>query len=334
MDETYIAVRCHGLVTHLLPANVLEALSSARSIQDLVNILTPTDYGRKIVGLEEINIQTLEEVFNHILAERFRYLVRLAPENLRGFLKAYARRLEAGNLSRLLRGKYSATPSGETKAWLIPLQGLSRLSFESLLEAENLEETLELLKDTPYEGLKGFMEPCRTYGSILPMEYALKHMYYRDVLGHAEKLPPESREAALSLIGLEVDLANAFTSLAPLVYGYSEDLTMQLLIPFHHKVSGLKLVEAVKAKNTQAALNALNPYSKVVEHILAGRDDLADVERLRLLREEAQNAMHRSPIELPYVLGYLILCELECRDLSFIAVAVGYGVSSKGYLSI
>lgn len=334
MDETYLVVRCHGLATRLLPGNVLEALASARAIQDLVSILTPTDYGRKIVGLERVDARTLEGAFKQVLAERFRYVVRLAPENLEGFLKAYARRLEVGNLSRLLRGKYSAAPPGEIRTWLTPLEGLSGLDYEALSEAESLEKALELLEGTPYEGLEGYVEPCRRYGSILPLEYALKGLYYEDLLRHAERLPPESRGAALALIGLEVDLANVFTSLAPLVYGYSEDLTVQLLIPFHRRAPGLKLMEAVKARTHQAALEALAPYSRIAEHIIAGRDDLAEVERLKLLRGEAMDAMHGAPIELPYVLGYLSLCELECRDLSLIAVAVEHGVNPKGYLSI
>ncbi|MEM3607599.1 MAG: V-type ATPase subunit [Candidatus Bathyarchaeia archaeon] len=334
MDETYIAVRCHGLVTHLLPRDVLGALASAKGLQDLTSILTPTDYGHRIVGLEKVDAQALEEAFNQVLAERFRYVVKLAPENLEGFMEAYARRLEVRNLSRLLRGKYSAASPGEIGAWLTPLSGLSRLNWDALLEAESLERAVGLLKGTFYEGLGGYVEPCSAYGSILPMEYALKRMYYMSVLDHAERLPSESREAILPLIGLEVDLANVSASLAPLVYGYSEDLTVQLLIPYHHRVSGSKLVEAVRAKSSQAALDALTPYNRVVEQILAGRDDLAEAEGLKILREEAEHAMRGSPIELPYTLGYLILCELECRDLSFIAVAVEHGVSPGGYLSV
>ncbi|MGC8850058.1 MAG: V-type ATPase subunit, partial [Candidatus Bathyarchaeia archaeon] len=118
MDETYTAVSCHGLVTHLLPKDVLEALASAKGLQDLTNILTPTDYGHKIVGLMKVDAQALEGAFNQVLAERFSYVVRLAPENVKGFLEAYARRLEVRNLSRLLRGKYAAASPREIGAWL------------------------------------------------------------------------------------------------------------------------------------------------------------------------------------------------------------------------
>lgn len=331
---TYMAVRCHGLATHLLPANVLEALASAKSLQDLTATLTPTDYGRRIAGLEEIDARTLEEIFNQTLAERFRHVVKLAPEGVEAFTKAYTRRLEVRNLSRLLRGKYSGVSPEEIRAWLTPLEDLSKLNYEPLLGAESLEEVVKLLKGSPYEKLKGYVEPCHTYRSILPLEYALKGIYYEDLLAHAGGLPSESKEQVLRLIGLEVDLTNVFTSLAPLVYGYSKDLIEQLLIPFHHKISSSKLIEAVNAKTPQAALSALTPYSRIAEHILGRRDDLAEAERLKLLREEARRTMCSSPVELPYVMGYLILCELECRDLTFISIAVERGISPEGYLTV
>ncbi len=108
---------------------------------------------------------------------------------------------------------------------------------------------------------------------------------------------------------------------------------MSLLIPFAYKVPTSKFAEAVEAKTPQTILSILNPYARVVEHVIGKSEDLAEAEGLKLLRREAALTMREAFTGLPYVLSYLILCELECRDLTYTALALEHGLDPRGYLT-
>ncbi|MEM2922615.1 MAG: hypothetical protein QXF26_09915, partial [Candidatus Bathyarchaeia archaeon] len=79
--------------------------------------------------------------------------------------------------------------------------------------------------------------------------------------------------------------------------------------------------------------DALITYAPIVEHILGKREERAEAEGLKLLRRKAELIMQENFIEPSYILSYLILSELECRDLTLMALALRHGLDHKSLLS-
>jgi vacuolar-type H+-ATPase subunit C/Vma6 len=232
-----------------------------------------------------------------------------------------------------LRGISAGVSSQEITDWLIPLQNISDIDFDSLVDAKSVNEIISLLQTTIYKDIKSCIPIWNEYHSVLILEWQLRTIYYQQVLSSLGFFFSEAKDFLQTIIGLEADLTNCFISLSPLLYGYTDKFVETLLIPFSQKLSISTFKNAIQAKTPQTALSVLQPYKEIVEHILNKREDLAEAQGLKLLRRKASKGMREAYVELPYVIGYLIHCELECRDLTNIALSIGYGLNPKDTLS-
>jgi len=328
----YLIVRCHGLFTRFLPSQVLDALPNLGSLKDLADLLTATDYGGEVRSLTELNVHALERVFEEKLYERYRYMVKVAEGGYRDFLSQYRRRLEVQAISRIMRGKLSQT-SVEELLKTIPSKQFLELDLKPIAEASSFEKAVEALKATPYREAALSLPWCLKHHSPLPMEYWLKKTYYSALLKALKSLPAGDREKAQELINLEIDVANCFTASAPLLYGYTLELVQRLLIPYSGKLTPAQLREAVEAKSPSTLLKIFSDYRDIARPLIEEGDEaLAETAALKMVKAKAERLMVEAPIDFPYVLGYLKLCELECRNLVFTAHSINQGVEFKQYL--
>ncbi|HID17459.1 TPA: hypothetical protein EYP26_04105 [Candidatus Bathyarchaeota archaeon] len=331
----YLVVRCHGLATHLLPNQVTEGLISSKNLKDFADMLGLTDYGQRIRELKKVDAHALERIFNEELVERYKRVIEAAPDNLKEFLRSYCRRLEVQALSRVLRGKFLKSPPQEIKRTLPPLNGLSEINLEKIAEAETVEEAVELLKLSPYEEVAGSLDWCRKYNTALPLEFHLKRIYYTIVLEALRNVPSEDRERIRNLLGIEIDAVNCFMALAPYLYGYSPELVNQLFIPYFFKLAPSKLQEAARAKSPRAIMKLLAEYKDLARALLEEGDEvLAESVALTLLKKEVKRQMLETSIALTYVVCFLILCEIERRNLVFLAFSLEQNLEPKNYVVI
>ncbi|MEM2901153.1 MAG: V-type ATPase subunit [Candidatus Bathyarchaeia archaeon] len=328
----YVIVRCHGLSTRLLPSQVLEAMPNLRSLKDLTDILAATDYGGELRALPELNLLALEHVFDEKLHERYRYVLKVAEGGYRRFLTQYMRRLEVQAMARIMRGKFAKIPVEELMKTL-PTRRYLDLDLKPVAEADSVEKAIDLLKATPYFGLGESLPWCLKYQSSLPMEYWLRKAYYSTLLKALKNLPLGNRERALELIGLEIDVANCFTASTPLLYGYTPELVQQLLIPYQGRLTLPQLQEATEAKSPSTLIKLFAEYREIARPLIEDRDEiLAETAALKTVKAKAERLMMEGPIDFTYVLGYLKLCEVERRNLVFIAHSINQNTEFKQYL--
>jgi len=331
----YLAVRCHGLKTHLLPNQAIEALASSKNIKEFADVLASTDYGEKIRELKEIDAYALEEIFTNELIKRYNYVINASSNAMQDFLKAYAKRFEVQSLTRILRSKAFKTSRKDIKSFLPLIQSFSSLNLDKLIEAESIERVIELLKGTPYSKIVKGLELYQKYNSILPLEIHLKKIYYEMVFEALEMLPSEDQKEIRDLLGIEIDTANCFTALAPLLYGYAPELTKQLLIPFFFKIPFSSLKEVIESKSLHTALTLFKSYENFIKPLLEKGDEaLAEINILKLLKRKAEEIMLKFNIEFAYAIAYLTLCEIEWRNLILIAFLTQQNLEAKQYLII
>ena len=330
----YLVVRCHGLATHLLPKQVMEALASSKNIKDFADMLSPTDYGGRMRELKDVNAYSLEQVFFDEFVAKCRFVAAVASGAMQDFLRAYFRRLEVQALSRILRVKMSK-PSGEIKPHLTSMKGLTDLRLDRMLDAEDVESAVELLKDTCYSPVAKSLDWYREYNSMLPLEFHLRKVYYTMMLEAMRNLPGGDRERIGRLLGIEVDVANCFTVVAPVLYGYSAELSKQLIIPHFFRLVPSKVKEVTEAKSPHAVLPLLRSYEEVVKPLLEENDEcLGEVRALNLILKEARKQMLEASVDFAYATCYLALCEIERRNLTLIAYLTQQNLQVKGYLAL
>ncbi|MBS7658721.1 MAG: V-type ATPase subunit [Candidatus Bathyarchaeia archaeon] len=330
----YLIVRCHGLKTHLLPNQAIEALASSKNIKEFADVLASTDYGNKIRELKEINAYELEQIFTDELIKRYSYVVNAASNTMQDFLKVYAKRFEIEALTKILRSKTSKTTTSKNiKSFLPSIQELSTLNLDRLIEAETIERTIELLKGTAYFKIVKSLEFYQKYNSVLPLETHLKKIYYEMVFQALETLPNEDQEEIKKLLGIEIDALNCFTALSPILYNYAPELTKQMLIPFFFKVPLSSLKEVIESKSLHTALTVFKGYENVIKPLVEKGDEvLTEINVFKLLKEKADEIMVKSSINFAYAIAYLALCEIEWRNLTLIAFLTQQNIEAKPYL--
>ncbi|MBS7654881.1 V-type ATPase subunit [Candidatus Bathyarchaeota archaeon] len=330
----YLVVRCHGLATHLLPKQAIEALTSSKNIKEIADILASTDYGDKIRELKEVDAYSLEQIFTEELIKRYMHVINASSDETQDFLKVYAKRFEVQSLARILRSKIAKT-SRDIKSFIPLIQDFSSLNLNRLIEAESIEKIVEMLKGTAYSQIIKSLDLYRKYNSILPLEVQLKKTYYQMVFEALETFPSGDQEEIKEILGIEIDAANCFTALAPLLYGYASELTKQLLIPFFFKVPLSSFKEVMESKSLHTALTLLKSYENVVKPLIEkGEEALAEVNALKLLRRKVEELMLKSSLSFAYVISYLVLCEIEWRNLVLTTFLTQQNLEVKPYLII
>lgn len=324
----YTLVRCHALKTRLLSEETFQALISADDVLDVVDVLNLTDYKANLAGLTKFDAFTLERIFNEKLVERYAFLMDRAEGRLWKLVSEYGRRMEVQNITRVLRSKASETPVERASEALLPIEGISNLNFGSMLEADDLEGVVKTLKGTVYESVIETLDSYRVYNSLLPVEYHLKSIYYRNLMEALRRVPRGDRAELRWFIGTEIDVTNCLTCAFSTIYDYDEEFTKKLIIPYPFKIPLEVLEEAIHVRDAQVLTRLLRPYAKIVDHILKGYDDVAEIEALRYVRDEAMEEFMRG-MSYAYVLSCLFLCEVECRDLTFLVLTKHYKVEPK-----
>jgi vacuolar-type H+-ATPase subunit C/Vma6 len=329
----YSIVRCHGLATHLLSSQVIDALASSENLREFTDMLAPTDYS-KVRDMREIDASFLEAIFEEEMIAKYTYVLSISSGVLRNFLIAYYRRFEVQALTRLLRSKASKPPEN-AKPFLPSIAVATDLKLDRLMEAKDVDEVVEKLSETRYSSIRGSLQWYHEYDSILPLEFQLKKIYYATTFEALKRIRGGDRPRIGRLLGIEIDIANCFTAIAPTLYGYSKDLSKQLIIPHFLRLEASEVEQAIEADSIQAALSHLKRYEEVLRPAVENKDDcLAETKALALVQSEARKQMREANIGLTYVICYLALHEIERRNLTLLAYAIQNNLQTEGYLVI
>jgi len=330
--STYLTTRCHGLMTHLLSDEILDALSATKSSQEIKDILTPTDYGRHFREQDKGVDFSFEDIYSKVLVERYNFLSKVSTDDIREFLISFQRKFEIQNIIRILRSKIIKTTNQPFDDILYPITDFTKINFDAIGEAESLEDAIAALRNTPYRRVKESIDWYNKYDSLLPIEFGLRKIYYNMLFENLKRIPSGDRKNVDQLIRTEVDIANCFTCSAASVFDYDEELIESLLIPYTSKISMHTLRSVIRIDSEHEILTLLSPYYEVIKNLLAKEETMAQTEALRFLRNKIIKQKILESMNFTYVLCYLYLCEFELRDLTFITLAVQHNVKPDDYL--
>lgn len=136
--ETYVIVRIHGLLQHLLKAEDYEDLIDGKSLWEL------PEYSH-IEASDDV--ATVLTKIDQVLVKRFEFLSKLESGYSR-FIRAFSDRLELGNVKIKLRELY-----GARKRYDIYTQYSHFVPLEKLLSVGEESELWNLLKGSPYHSI-------------------------------------------------------------------------------------------------------------------------------------------------------------------------------------
>lgn len=319
-EITYLITRAHGLKQHLLRPEVLDQLLKAQNLSEMTNVLLKTEYINELGNLpiKDLDAYELEKVFYAKLADRLYYLLKVTGGNVRQALKAFDELIELENLRRIFRAVHRNEALAEDRLIQVPRK-YQTINFSAMAKSRSVTASVELLRETPYSGLKTAVDTYKELGNLVILEAAAEKIYFDDLWKKIEKVP--DRKHVKQLVGTEIDLKNLLYVIS--LKQTKAQLQSQVVINIHYRLSSDTLFRLIEARLELMPQLLPLSYAGLVEHAISmlSQGHPADVEQAfsQFLFSTAENLARKSPNSLVYVFAYLYACIREARNLSTLA---------------
>ena len=322
-SQTQAVVRAR--YSTLLDANDWTALVECRDLDTLISLLSKTAYAPYLqIASEQLTARRLEYQIRWRLARDFEKLMKLTPEPGRQVIVSLWRSYEVDNLKAALRGVETGASWDQVRHLLSPMAADITLSMgllEGMVRSGSVALAIERVAQTPYyPTLVHALERYYTEHNLFPLEVALDLEHRRDLWRSVQVLSGRDHDEALRLVGTILDNDNLMWALRYRVYHrLSEQEIVNYTLPFGYKVRDEDIRAIAVGEDVQQVILHLYPQ-------LGDLGPLPDLGTggLRLLEHFQQTRLAelcratfaRSPFHVGLPIAYLLLCEIEIRNLT------------------
>jgi V/A-type H+-transporting ATPase subunit C len=243
---------------------------------------------------------------------------------------------EVDNLKAILRGIVTGASWDRVRYVLFPFGTAAVFQAQPLLEAGNVDNAVELLKQTPYyDSLLFAMKRYREEKSLFPLEIALDLSYWRDLWQTINKLPSEDKTQAIRIIGALVDITNMMWAIRYReYYRLSEEELINYTLPFGYHSTQKDIRDiAAGAEISQVLRRVFPDLPEADAQLSSDRHRLPELEqklRQHLVRQY-RAVFLGNPFHIGISMAYLLLCEFEIRDLTILVEAKSSLVQAEEY---
>ncbi|MBN1682745.1 V-type ATPase subunit [Candidatus Bathyarchaeota archaeon] len=326
----YVVIRSHALISNLLTIQQINDLADSKNVEEFLEQLSKTPYGRIEINDAGTVAITLEKVFYEKFVERVLKIIDLTPQKIGDFLKSYYYlRFETLNLKRIIRGKFSGQKPDEIFYTLIPINPYLIPNYEKLVNSVDIDEILEHLKDTTYSDVNKQKKLFNQYNAIWPIELALNHIYAKTIFRNVQNLPERDRRIIYKIVEYETDIEN-FLFAVKQSQEEKIDLNLEEVFPATYNLSIEKLREVIESENLKKVIESLDEhYSKVLSLIYSGDVALIRTGLRHYKCKIVSNALAVNEFGFNAIMAYLIYSEIEKDNLVGIGWGKAQGISSE-----
>lgn len=283
-------------------------------VNEISRKLEEGEYSKEInkFGSEFKGADLIERSLNRNLANTLEHLLKISSEDAKPIIKAYIRRFDIINYKRIIRWKQT-DQSEEIEHILYPI-GTMGLSFEKIREA-SLEEIIDRIefKDSDLD-YRSKIRECETPEEI---EKCLDQAYTQEIRDIASSTKSKEFQSFVETEQLYQDIEIA---LRLKKYGVSrEEITERL-------ASDSEVLNPVlDAEDTESAIEEAERITDASGENLEELEHSMEQKRL----ERALATLHREPLGLSSVIGYLVAKTIEIENLRMIARAKETGIQNQ-----
>ena len=309
---TYLICRCHAYESKLLPRRLILELASVSKLEEFVEILSTTAYGRSLSEVK--SFWNVEAALTEVFIDRLSTLLKISPENVKEFLIQYYRRFEVQNMVRIMRMKLAHEPIESIEELIIPSERLGGIDLDPFMRARDFNEFMSLLAGTAYRKISEMK-----IKNPLILESMFRWIYYRGVFDKVSRIPGDDRSDVMEILGIELDLHNLRVWMLPILYKYDRKLAESLLIDNPAGKSKRRLMEL---KSVVEFLEEFPRYRGFIEALIRQEEWMAEIEYFKILKDEVDKRRISKYVNFFYVLKYILDCEIEYRNLRSIAISI------------
>lgn len=319
----YLVARTHGLKTHLLKSEQIVNMSRSKDLTEICDFLLKTGYSKELgkIPIEEVDASRLERIFYQKLSGRLFFLLSITSGKIRMALEDYCRKIDVENLKTITRAIHAHEKIGEDRLIPIPRK-YQTVNFAVLLQSQNLQEMVTLLRASSFKSLADVMEVYEKYGNPLVIEAQADKACYEKLWKDIGQI--QEKHKIRTLVETEIDLKNLLLLLSLKYMNVDIPLIQKIMINIRHKLPR-DLVQQFGTVSFDSIPDFLTwpPYKELAKKTvdLISKGLLNDVENIfsRFTYSNAEAATLRNPNSLTYVFAYMQLCFREARNLTTLA---------------
>jgi len=308
----------------------IDRMMTAPNLPDALAIIRDTDIGSY---LEESPVGTsddLDECLWRYLAQRIDYVesFKFLPKDVLKVSRAYIVKYDVSNIKAALQGISTGKEARMLPVGIIHNNGL----LDELSKAEDVDDIAQLLIKCKLGDYVPALEQYKTEKdskSKFAAEAKLDGEYYKNMLNMTRRIKDGSVLA--KAFGLVIDLTNLQIVLRAIIEGIGLDVG-ELTIAGGYRITDKTLKELLSFKiaDIPARLEDAQ-YQDIANEVstnydkaksITAVDEVIDKHKFRILREILSPRV-LSPLVMAW---YLVLKEVEIRNLRLVLKAIGDGV--------
>ncbi len=316
----YLAVRTHGLFSHLLSIDDMKSWVLVESDEELFNKLSDTDYGPFFEGPQDLSdVAKVEDVIYRSLSVRFRRILSLSRgTKAEVLIKRFLSKYDIENLRRIVFSlTYGRTPE---ELYLLPIGGF-QLDIGKLSKTSSIEQLIDLIED------RGLAKIVRDWHSQEKRE-----PYMLDLM-----LDSYYMKSLLSLMGGRKKVVKKRSPAGQLIWSYVEsylmgsalkalylDIKGEQVARVYGKLPFRRMMEIIRSsENLNELLDNLlkvEPYKPYAYEVMEAIRDVGEpwviehtIEK-RIYVESLRIAL-KQPVSEAYILKYLNTVEWEAQNV-------------------
>jgi V/A-type H+-transporting ATPase subunit C len=306
---------------------------------EIAKFLQESHYRKEINELanEHSGADLIELALNKSLAESFKKLLRISPDELSLLIREYVKRKDIEDIKTIIRGRFTGT---DKKLVAGSLTGAGTLSMEflmSLLEKESVEEILKGSRIADFHIFKDSITDFNEKNSLASIENALDKFYYSHIIQFSGILPKEGRLFKNFLLK-EAEIMNILTLLRLNKAGLGRESALNFVIPLGDRQKDAKMALLANANDIDEMAKVLQRteftdiFSEGIEEFRKSNSLIALETGLHkhLLRQSVL-LMHQHPLSVDIILGYMFAKDIEVRNLKIILKGKQLGLS-EGFI--
>lgn len=308
----------------------IDRMAAASALQDALAVIRETDIGSYLEGLPVKTFDDLDECLWRYLAQRISYVesFKFLPKDVLKLSRAYIVKYDILNIKAALQGI-----STGKKARLIPVGIIYNNGLlDELANVESADDIAQLLIKCKLGDYAPALEQYKTdkgAKSRFIAEARLDSEYHKNMLNMARRI--KDGFVLAKAFGLVIDLTNLQIALRAIIESIGPDAA-ELIIAGGYRITDKTIKELLTLKiadiptrleDTQyqdIANEVSSSYDKTKS--ITAVDEIIDKHKFRMLKEMLSPRV-LSPLVMAW---YLILKEVEIRNLRLVLKAIGDGV--------
>jgi V/A-type H+/Na+-transporting ATPase subunit C len=318
--------RMRGMRARLLSDDIWREMVVAEGLPATLNLLKTTGYGSLVTDVEQGGAFTLERLERRLLgqaAANCRHAMALTTGSVRALILVWWQHFELENLKALFRGLEQKMEPDTVRGFLVPLGEHSTLPWDALLHEHSVTSLVDRLSRTHYiNPLRNAFPIYQREHTLAALEVALDVRYYRDLAAAIKHLGGAEREEARRVLGILLDILNILWAFRYRVYYQLSPEEIVNYTLWQTLRTNMRVIRDIAlGADPREILMRLWGESTIDLSLLRDFGPLPQMmPRLELTlyrhwRHLAERELAGYPFKLGALLGYLVIQELEIRDL-------------------